>query len=437
MARLRVLVATDLDFWEQAQGNHRRIGVMLDCLRERGYDLRVVFVETFHPIDRASIPTDFHGISIVPLFREPPAVPLGEMRERIRNRHPYLTAIKRRLVNPVLSLAKEARRQAALWRDPFCEERTLSDFNSPKICSELESVCRDFAPDCVIVHYVHLGFLVPPMRAALPESSRILIDTHDVSWLRRKSLHEAGQKSWFMLTEQMERDILQQFDGVIAIQEREAEIFREMGVTKPIMVAGHSSRIHPPPEKQRRPIRVLFVGADVRPNRLALARLVGHIWPETATRLSREAELHLAGAMCRHLAADNRRPDMVVHGFVKDLESLWAQCHIFVNPVDIGAGLKIKNVEALCHGLPLVTTPHSLIGIQAAKGRGAVACDSDQALTDALVDLIENDARRESAADAALASAREMFSPDKVYGDLYAFIEQAVAASPDRSSGGV
>lgn len=41
-----------------------------------------------------------------------------------------------------------------------------------------------------------------------------------------------------------------------------------------------------------------------------------------------------------------------------------------INPVQMGAGLKIKSVEAMANGLPLVTTTHSATGLMKAKGKG-------------------------------------------------------------------
>ncbi|NRB47195.1 MAG: glycosyltransferase family 4 protein [Saprospiraceae bacterium] len=61
---------------------------------------------------------------------------------------------------------------------------------------------------------------------------------------------------------------------------------------------------------------------------------------------------------------------MKFHGYVPNLQSIFNDIDIMINPVQMGAGLKIKSVEAMANGLPLVTTTHSATGLMKAKGKG-------------------------------------------------------------------
>ena len=50
-------------------------------------------------------------------------------------------------------------------------------------------------------------------------------------------------------------------------------------------------------------------------------------------------------------------------GFVEDLELYLTGCHVFLNPVHSGGGIKTKLVEALAFNLNAVSTENGAIGI--------------------------------------------------------------------------
>lgn len=67
-----------------------------------------------------------------------------------------------------------------------------------------------------------------------------------------------------------------------------------------------------------------------------------------------------------------------VTGFVPDLEGLLATACAVVAPLRFGSGLKIKVLDALAHGVPVLTTPVGAEGIDAGDDTGIV-CETDVA----------------------------------------------------------
>jgi glycosyltransferase involved in cell wall biosynthesis len=90
-----------------------------------------------------------------------------------------------------------------------------------------------------------------------------------------------------------------------------------------------------------------------------------------------------------------------------ELRTHYRSSRVGVVPLRYGAGVKLKVVEALREGLPLVTTP---TGAQGLPGLDQVAsiCDSPRGFADAVCDLLEDDAlwTSRSAAQIAYAAAR-------------------------------
>lgn len=67
------------------------------------------------------------------------------------------------------------------------------------------------------------------------------------------------------------------------------------------------------------------------------------------------------------------KADAELLGFVEDLEPLYRSATVSVIPLNLGAGVKFKTVDALAAGVPVVTTPVGAEGIgehRADRGAG-------------------------------------------------------------------
>ncbi len=113
-------------------------------------------------------------------------------------------------------------------------------------------------------------------------------------------------------------------------------------------------------------------------------------------------------------------------GHVDDVELEYAQAAAVINPIWAGTGLKIKTVEALARGKPLVTTSK---GIEGMRGNPAKACaigDNDDALVEHTVTLLSSKSERTRMSQAARLYAEEFLSVEAVYGDFLAYLDHRI-----------
>jgi glycosyltransferase involved in cell wall biosynthesis len=138
---------------------------------------------------------------------------------------------------------------------------------------------------------------------------------------------------------------------------------------------------------------ILFVaGFGHPPNVDAAIWLVRTVLPLLVARLGRSVSVRLVGSSpteeVLRLAGDN----VTVTGYVSDAELLacYGRARAAVVPLRFGAGVKGKVLEALHHGVPLVTTS---TGAQGLEGLEAVVPVSDDAgqIAEALVTLLQDD----------------------------------------------
>ena len=116
--------------------------------------------------------------------------------------------------------------------------------------------------------------------------------------------------------------------------------------------------------------------------------------------------------------ADNS--GVTLHGIVDDLDEIYRRIDIVINPVRVGSGLKIKNVEALANGLPLVTTSHGAEGMEDGAGTAFLVADTPQDFAEHINQLLASQETRQALGEQAYAYAEENFSEDGCFQELMA-----------------
>ena len=87
-----------------------------------------------------------------------------------------------------------------------------------------------------------------------------------------------------------------------------------------------------------------------------------------------------------------------------------------------GSGLKIKTVEALGNGIPLVTTNEGARGLTDADGHGLLIADDAPSFIKTLDALVNSPALRQRIGAGGLDYARKQLSPETCFGELVARI---------------
>lgn len=384
-ARRTLLMATDLPVWRGETGAMQRILAMCRALRDAGFDLHVFFPAWVGASDRAMAAAALPGISL-----HTPALPWLLCR-----------AVRRRVVaaGPVHPL-----------HPPHTWERRRA----------FQALARRLQPAAIILQYGRLAYL-----AQGPSAAPVLIDTHDALSQRDRSLTAAGAAVQRPVSEAEERDALAGHAALLAIQDREAEYFRELLPGTPVLLAGHPATGTPLPYPgEAEPLRLLYVGAGGAHNVASLHFLLDDVWPVLYARWGAHIALRIVG---RVSGTASRVRDGVTHaGFVDDLRPEYATAHLVLNPCVAGSGLKIKNIEALGYGRPLITTPLGAAGLAQVSPPAFVAAEPEEYAT-TLDTWIADAPGRAALAAAAAAYAEAQLRPEAVFGELIDWLRNASA----------
>jgi polysaccharide biosynthesis protein PslH len=136
--------------------------------------------------------------------------------------------------------------------------------------------------------------------------------------------------------------------------------------------------------------RLLFTGTmSYPPNAQAARWMIERVLPAIRTRRP-DATLMIVGrnppAAVRELAGDG----VTVTGRVPDLAAYFASAAVVVAPLLSGSGTKLKVLEAMAAGRPVVATSVGAEGIEARDGEDLRVADAPDAFATAVADLLDD-----------------------------------------------
>jgi len=264
----------------------------------------------------------------------------------------------------------------------------LARFYSEEFFTKLTELLREDPADVVqfegtfvapYLRLLHQAFdLQVPELEPLPP---LVLRAHNLEHTIWQMLAErAGNplKKWYLrqLAQRLasfEQAELPRFDAIAAITEQDGARLRQLGCAAPIAVIPASfdlSRLTPDPATRPQPRTVFLIGSlNWLPNLEGLAWFLREVWPQAHAELP-QLELHVAGSHPpAHLTQRPPGQDNVfVHGFVESAPAFMQHYELMLVPLLSGGGMRVKVVEGLALGKPILSTPLGAEGVAARDG---------------------------------------------------------------------
>jgi glycosyltransferase involved in cell wall biosynthesis len=188
----------------------------------------------------------------------------------------------------------------------------------------------------------------------------------------------------------MERRTIGGFDHVLVVSEKERD--RLPPGARSVLVCPNGREPSAVLPEAPGPTVAFVATMGWAPNVDAAVWLGREIWPAVLARVP-DARLLLVGkdpAPAVQALADDT---IAVTGTVDDVSPYLAQSRVVVAPLRAGGGTRLKIMEALDVGRPIVATTVGCEGMEDLIGRGVVVADTAPALAGAIADLLLDPAR--------------------------------------------
>ena len=284
--------------------------------------------------------------------------------------------------------------------------------------------------DIVLADY---GFLTPGIPYTLCPNAASAVLMHDLFSSRVAAFAALGTPdSVAILDEGTEAGLLAGAGLVIAIQQDEADVVRRM-LPPNHAVAVAPIAVDPVPEPQPgKGGGLLFVGSAAAANVDGMKWFLAEVWPLISLRLP-DVRLKVAGTVCTALAGAARLPGVALLGRVPDLAPLYRRADVVISPLRAGSGLKIKLIEALAHGKPVVATEVTAQGVKHLLKNAVVLTDTAREFAAEVIQLLTDPRARADLASSALAVARHSFSARVAYAAVLDHLRRRPAAATEVS----
>jgi glycosyltransferase involved in cell wall biosynthesis len=228
--------------------------------------------------------------------------------------------------------------------------------------------------------------------------------------------------------------VLPRFGTAVAISTLEAAELLDLGVAPHIELipAGvDTQRLTPAPEETVPPAvpRVLFTGTmSYQPNHQGIRWFADEVWPTIRAAVP-GVELDVVGkdppAAVRAL---DGRDGITVHGFVPSMAPFFARSHVVVVPILTGAGIRVKILEAMAAGRPIVSTTLGWEGLPYVEpGRHLLVADAPEPFARHVLELLTDAPRRQALAADARSLAEDEYDWRALGDRLAAVLEREVA----------
>jgi glycosyltransferase involved in cell wall biosynthesis len=195
-----------------------------------------------------------------------------------------------------------------------------------------------------------------------------------------------------------EERLLPRFDAVVAMSGLDKQELVEYGVRPNRVVvvrSGVDTETFRCNEISRLGSDLVFLGTmRYLPNKDGLTWFVEKIFPKIRIEV-RDARLFVIGGIVPKVAAKYQSEFVDFLGVVENLGPAMANGGIFISPIRIGTGTRLKIVTAMAFGMPVVTTSVGIEGIsKTGEEFGSLIADSETSFAEAVIGLCRDPERR-------------------------------------------
>lgn len=117
----------------------------------------------------------------------------------------------------------------------------------------------------------------------------------------------------------------------------------------------------------------------------------------------------------RLLDLEKRYEGIRVTGFVEDLEDYFTRCKINIIPLRFGSGMKVKTINGLCRGIPIVTTTIGAEGLEVTDAKDIFICDTPERMQQKIGLLLRDRKTWESIAAESKKTAAAHYTWESLY----------------------
>lgn len=232
----------------------------------------------------------------------------------------------------------------------------------------------------------------------LPNTARLVLDEHnieyDILWrttaAERLSIRKLYNRVNYIKLRREERAAWQQFDGITLTSDRDAMLLHRDAPEKPTAVIPNAvdTELFRPSGSPIEEGTILFFGAiNYYPNTEGLLFFLDEVFP-LVKQQHPKVRLLIVGQLPPPAITERASEDVIVTGLVDDVRPYLERAAVVIAPLKIGGGTRLKIVEAMSMGKPIVATHIGAEGLDVSDGEDILLGDTAEEFAAQVVHIL-------------------------------------------------
>ena len=298
----------------------------------------------------------------------------------------------------------------------------IKKYESPAMRHEITARVAQGSFDVLVC-----DFLAPAVNVPSGLNCRSVLFQHNVEamiWKRHYDVQTNVAKRAYLYRQWQKMRAFEaksclQFDSVVAVSREDRELMQQQyGVDQiyDVPTGVDTEYFRPSGRLTSQPKNLVFTGSmDWLPNEDAIRYFTAQIMPliehavpgVTLTVVGRNPYPSL-------VELSKRDPSVVVTGRVEDVRPFMEEAAVYIVPLRIGGGTRLKIYEAMAMEKAIVSTSIGAEGLPVTDGKDILLADTPEAFAEAVVSLIRQESSAAELGKQAAAKVRERFGWDTV-----------------------
>ena len=304
----------------------------------------------------------------------------------------------------------------------------IDRFKSQRFYSLLKNYLKEQKIDIVIFESIYLANYFPLVKKY--SSAKIIVRSHNVEFLiwERLANNETSFFKKFYLKKlakdlkKAELQILNKIDAIAFISNEDEKTLKKLGIktnstTIPISIQSAQQ------QSNYNTNSFFFIGSmNWLPNIETVKHLIQTIFPEIRKTIP-DAKLYIAGSSMPEEFQTSIEAGIEIVGYVDSISDFMISKGIMLVPIQSGSGVKIKIIEGMNFGVPILTTPLGIEGIALENGKDVLIASNDTDFINAAIELNSLKELREYIGNNAKKTIQFNYSEEAISKKIVEFIK--------------
>lgn len=308
---------------------------------------------------------------------------------------------------------------------PYNAVRFISD----PFSRELKKILQERSFDIIQLEGLYVCPYIPLIRKY--SHAKVVYRAHNIEheiWERTAAISRGFRKIYLNILahriKRFEKKFMNAYDLIVPITGRDGKILNELGNTRPMHVSptGIDTKVLIPHSKNLEHPSLFHIGSlEWAPNQEGIMWFIDECWPRIHEKFP-GLKFYVAGRnapdwLIRRFDA----PNIVYEGEISDAYQFMNSKSVMVVPLFSGSGMRIKIIEGMALGKPIVTTPIGNEGISTTSGKNILIAANREEFIAAVGRLISDDALFQGISRNAIEYIQEKFDNLALAGALVRF----------------